>query len=211
MKLCIVGAGAIGGYLGAGLSLAGEEVTLIARGPHLAAMRKDGLRLLRPFDHARSFLQHLAERQIVYLQVASIHPEEVHVVDRDAALVLVHEHERRAVRVAGHARSPSDALRQRRLACAERPAQQVEVAGLRERAEPAPERLRLLGAVRFEPSIRHRKCSHPSTSIETGSPRPATNDILPTGPSVISPITALPGTSDTAARTRSDGPVNSSS
>ena len=45
MKLCIVGAGAIGGYLGAGLSLAGEEVTLIARGPHLAAMRKDGLRL----------------------------------------------------------------------------------------------------------------------------------------------------------------------
>ena len=31
MKICIVGAGAIGGYLGARLALAGEEVTLIAR------------------------------------------------------------------------------------------------------------------------------------------------------------------------------------
>jgi 2-dehydropantoate 2-reductase len=45
VKICIVGAGAIGGYLGAGLSRAGEDVTLIARGPHLAAMQKDGLRL----------------------------------------------------------------------------------------------------------------------------------------------------------------------
>lgn len=46
MKICIYGAGAIGGYLGAGLSLAGNEVTLIARGPHLEAMRKNGLKLL---------------------------------------------------------------------------------------------------------------------------------------------------------------------
>jgi 2-dehydropantoate 2-reductase len=46
MKICIVGAGAIGGFLGAKLVLAGEEVTLIARGPHLAAIRRDGLKLL---------------------------------------------------------------------------------------------------------------------------------------------------------------------
>lgn len=45
MKVCIVGAGAIGGYLGAKLALAGEDVTLIARGPHLAAIRQDGLKL----------------------------------------------------------------------------------------------------------------------------------------------------------------------
>ena len=45
MKLCVYGAGAIGGLLGARLSLAGEDVTLIARGPHLAAMQADGLRL----------------------------------------------------------------------------------------------------------------------------------------------------------------------
>ena len=45
MKICIYGAGAIGGLLGAQLALAGEEVTLIARGPHLAALKADGLRL----------------------------------------------------------------------------------------------------------------------------------------------------------------------
>lgn len=43
MRICIVGAGAIGGYLGAKLALAGAEVTLIARGAHLAAIRRDGL------------------------------------------------------------------------------------------------------------------------------------------------------------------------
>ena len=45
MKICIYGAGAIGGYLGAGLALNGADVTLIARGPHLAAMQENGLRL----------------------------------------------------------------------------------------------------------------------------------------------------------------------
>lgn len=46
MKLCIYGAGAIGGLLGAKLAAAGEDVTLIARGPHLAAMRSKGLTLV---------------------------------------------------------------------------------------------------------------------------------------------------------------------
>ena len=45
MRFCIVGAGAIGGYMGAKLALAGEEVTLIARGAHLAAIRERGLAL----------------------------------------------------------------------------------------------------------------------------------------------------------------------
>ncbi|HWA46870.1 MAG TPA: 2-dehydropantoate 2-reductase [Dongiaceae bacterium] len=45
MKICVYGAGAIGGLLGARLARAGEDVTLIARGPHLAAMRKNGLRV----------------------------------------------------------------------------------------------------------------------------------------------------------------------
>ena len=45
MKICIYGAGAIGGYLGAELALAGEDVSLIARGPHLEAMQKNGLKL----------------------------------------------------------------------------------------------------------------------------------------------------------------------
>jgi 2-dehydropantoate 2-reductase len=47
MKICIYGAGAIGGFLGAELALAGADVTLIARGPHLAAMQANGLTLIR--------------------------------------------------------------------------------------------------------------------------------------------------------------------
>jgi 2-dehydropantoate 2-reductase len=46
MKVAVVGAGAIGGYLGARLAAAGEDVTFIARGPNLAAIRASGLRLI---------------------------------------------------------------------------------------------------------------------------------------------------------------------
>jgi 2-dehydropantoate 2-reductase len=46
MKICIYGAGAIGGYLGVQLAQAGADVSLVARGPHLAAMRANGLKLL---------------------------------------------------------------------------------------------------------------------------------------------------------------------
>jgi 2-dehydropantoate 2-reductase len=46
MRICIYGAGAIGGYLGVQLALSGEDVTLIARGAHLEAMRRNGVRLL---------------------------------------------------------------------------------------------------------------------------------------------------------------------
>ena len=45
MRICIYGAGAIGGLLGARLAKAGAEVSLVARGPHLAAMRARGLTL----------------------------------------------------------------------------------------------------------------------------------------------------------------------
>lgn len=46
MKICVYGAGAIGGFIGARLALAGQEVTLIARGPHLQAMQQNGLKLI---------------------------------------------------------------------------------------------------------------------------------------------------------------------
>ncbi|MEV8409704.1 2-dehydropantoate 2-reductase N-terminal domain-containing protein, partial [Streptomyces niveus] len=48
MKVAVVGAGAIGAYVGAALDRAGAEVHLIARGPHLAAMRQHGVRVLSP-------------------------------------------------------------------------------------------------------------------------------------------------------------------
>lgn len=49
MKVCIYGAGAIGAHIGAMLAQAGTaEVSLIARGPHLAALREKGLTLAMP-------------------------------------------------------------------------------------------------------------------------------------------------------------------
>jgi 2-dehydropantoate 2-reductase len=46
MKIAIFGAGAIGGFLGVKLAAAGADVTFIARGPHLAAMQANGVRLV---------------------------------------------------------------------------------------------------------------------------------------------------------------------
>ncbi len=48
MRIGILGAGAIGGFLGARLARQGADVVLVARGPHLAAMREHGLRLIEP-------------------------------------------------------------------------------------------------------------------------------------------------------------------
>src|ERR1051325_3460133 len=46
MKIAVVGAGAIGGYLGGWLAAAGEDVTFIARGANLAAIRANGMRVV---------------------------------------------------------------------------------------------------------------------------------------------------------------------
>lgn len=46
MKVCIFGAGAIGGYLGAKLAATEADVSLVARGPHLAAMQQNGMSLM---------------------------------------------------------------------------------------------------------------------------------------------------------------------
>lgn len=46
MKICIVGAGAIGGYLGTRMALSGEDVTYLARGENLAAIRNNGMCIL---------------------------------------------------------------------------------------------------------------------------------------------------------------------
>ena len=48
MRFAIYGAGAIGAYLGAKLAAAGEDVSLIARGPHLRAMQEHGVRVRSP-------------------------------------------------------------------------------------------------------------------------------------------------------------------
>jgi 2-dehydropantoate 2-reductase len=45
MRICIYGAGAIGGHLAARYAAAGMDVSVVARGPHLAAIQSDGLTL----------------------------------------------------------------------------------------------------------------------------------------------------------------------
>ena len=50
MKICVVGAGSIGGYLAVRLARAGQDVSVIARGPHLAAIKAHGLQLVEGED-----------------------------------------------------------------------------------------------------------------------------------------------------------------
>jgi 2-dehydropantoate 2-reductase len=48
MRIAIVGSGAVGGYFGAKLAQSGQDVTFIARGAHLAAIRERGLSVRSP-------------------------------------------------------------------------------------------------------------------------------------------------------------------
>jgi len=77
VKICVIGAGAIGGLLGARFALAGEDVALIDRGPHLASIQADGLKLIaqegeeavvRQID-ARESLDGLGRQDLIVLAV----------------------------------------------------------------------------------------------------------------------------------------------
>lgn len=48
MRIAVMGTGGVGGYFGARLAAAGNDVTFIARGAHLDAIRNDGLRVQSP-------------------------------------------------------------------------------------------------------------------------------------------------------------------
>jgi len=56
MKIAIIGAGAIGGLVGAKLALAGEDVTFIVRGRNLSAIRERGIRLITADGHEHTAL-----------------------------------------------------------------------------------------------------------------------------------------------------------
>src|SRR5438105_9001489 len=45
MHIVVMGAGGVGGYFGAKLARAGERITLVARGEHLTAIQREGLRI----------------------------------------------------------------------------------------------------------------------------------------------------------------------
>ena len=48
MRICVFGAGSVGGYLAAFLAKGGADVSVVARGAHLAAIRANGLRVETP-------------------------------------------------------------------------------------------------------------------------------------------------------------------
>ena len=88
MKVCVIGAGAIGGMMAVKLAAAGEDVSVIDRGPHLAAIRSNGLKLrwqdgtifsarVRAFEHAAD----AGEQDVIVLGVKSydLEPASAHV------------------------------------------------------------------------------------------------------------------------------------
>ena len=62
MKIAIFGSGGVGGYFGARLAQAGNEVHFVARGKHLAAMRANGLKVTSPLGDALIKPVHAHER-----------------------------------------------------------------------------------------------------------------------------------------------------
>lgn len=73
MKFAVLGAGAIGAYLGAALARGGANVTLIARGAHLEAMRREGVHVLSPrgdfhaHPEATDEIEAVGEADVVFL------------------------------------------------------------------------------------------------------------------------------------------------
>ncbi len=85
MRICVVGAGAVGGLMGAKLALSGADVTLIDQGAHLAALRENGLKLVmedgtehlaRPAKATDSF-EEAGAQDLVILALKAHHIESV--------------------------------------------------------------------------------------------------------------------------------------
>jgi 2-dehydropantoate 2-reductase len=72
VRVCIVGAGAIGGLLGTRLARAGDQVSVLARGESLAAIRSDGLVLVEPDGSV-----HVARDIAVAAELAAFGPQDV--------------------------------------------------------------------------------------------------------------------------------------
>jgi 2-dehydropantoate 2-reductase len=102
VKIAVVGAGAIGGYLGGWLSAAGEDVTFIARGANLEAIRGKGMRVIgedgadvtsknaRAFERARD----AGKQDVVLLtvkahQVAAVAEDLQHLCHDETAIVTM--------------------------------------------------------------------------------------------------------------------------
>ncbi|WP_129667175.1 ketopantoate reductase family protein [Phytoactinopolyspora endophytica] len=91
MRFVIYGAGAIGGVLGARLSSAGFDVTLIARGPHLETIHRDGLRVESP-DGSETFRIHaVATPGEIEFQAGDVTVLTMKTQDTGAALAMLRD------------------------------------------------------------------------------------------------------------------------
>ncbi len=100
MKIAIIGAGAIGGYVGARFALAGEDVTFMVRGANLQAIRVNGIRLVHADgleqaarnvrasnDYAATGVQDLVILAMKAHQVEAVLPDLHHLVGPDTVIV----------------------------------------------------------------------------------------------------------------------------
>jgi 2-dehydropantoate 2-reductase len=100
MRVSVVGAGSIGGYVGVRLAMAGEDVTLVARGANLEAIRARGMRLtladgtecIAPGIKATASLAEAGPQDVVILamkahQVAPVAGELRHLLHADTVIV----------------------------------------------------------------------------------------------------------------------------
>ena len=99
MKVCVVGAGAIGGLIAARLALSGQDVTVIARGAHRDAIRENGLTLLEhdgaervarvaaPLSYAEAGPQDLVVLGVKAHQVAALLPDVPALLGPDTAIL----------------------------------------------------------------------------------------------------------------------------
>ena len=102
MRIAVIGAGAIGGFVGAKLALAGEDVTFMVRGNNLAAIRANGMKLIQrdgaehTAHHAKASDDYAATgpQDVVILavkahQLAAVAQEVSHLVGPDTRIVTM--------------------------------------------------------------------------------------------------------------------------
>jgi 2-dehydropantoate 2-reductase len=94
MRICIFGAGSVGGYLAGFLSQGGVEVSVVARGAHLAAIRADGLRVETPDGSVTAHLPASDDPATLGPQDAVIVTVKAPALPSVAAMIppLLHEH-----------------------------------------------------------------------------------------------------------------------
>ncbi len=101
MKVCVVGAGAIGGYMAVRIANAGHDVSVVARGAHLAAIKAGGMRLIEEDNEltarnltATDCISELAPQDVVLLalkahQITSIVNDLDHLFGPDTVMVTL--------------------------------------------------------------------------------------------------------------------------